>query len=297
MFILTGATDGIGLAAAHALAAGAPAPLLVMVGRSATKTKEAAAAVVRRAPSATVETEIADLSLLGDVEALASRLRERHPRIDALLNNAGALFVGCELTRDGIERTFALNHLAYFSLAVRLLPALASAARESGAASRIVNVSSRAHEPGRLRVDDIAHPAAYGAWSAYSASKLCNILFTRELARRVDSSALVTHAMHPGVVATRFAASNGIRGQLMRKVMDLVSISPEQGADTLVWLATADEALRTTGEYWVKRTRTTPSRSARDEVLARSLWTLSERLTSLDADRAIVEAGIGHHRG
>jgi NAD(P)-dependent dehydrogenase (short-subunit alcohol dehydrogenase family) len=140
---------------------------------------------------------------------------------------------------------------------------------------------------GRLRLNDLQFERGYSGWRAYRASKLCNVLFTRAMARRVDQSLVVVHAVHPGLVSTRFAKNNGAVGRMMRRVMDIASISAELGADTPVWLAASGEATTTSGDYWVKRQRTTPSKFALDDSLGDALWTASASLAGLDADAII----------
>jgi retinol dehydrogenase-12 len=282
--VLTGASDGIGKAAARAYAAlGAS---VVMVGRNEAKTAAAARAIMNETGRQSVSWEIADLSVQQDVQALAARLLHRCPRIDVLANNAGSLFLDRVVTADGIEQTFALNHLNYFALTLRLLPALYAAATP-GAPARVICVSSRAHEGAKPLLHDLQLAARYGGWTQYANSKLYNIWFTRSLARRVDPARLVVQAMHPGVVSTRFAVNNGTMGRVLRGLMDVISVTPERGADTLVFLSAANEALQQPGDYWVKRRRIVPSKTARDDGRGEQLWRESERLTGLDADAMI----------
>ena len=285
--VVTGASDGIGRAAVHTLAkAGAS---VVMVGRNEAKTAAAARAIMSDTGSRTVAWEIADLSRQDAVHDLAHRLRQRLDRIDVLVNNAGAVFLRREVTAEGLERTFALNHLAYFTLTLLLLDRVANAATP-GQPARVLCVASRAHRDADMGLDDVPHLQTYAGWPAYANSKLANLLFTRALAARLDPEKIVVQAMHPGVVSTRFGVNNGRRGRLMRRVMDVVAISPETGADTLVWLAIDDEARHTTGQYWVKRARTEPSTAALDTALAESLWTYSASLAHLDTDSLIAAA-------
>ena len=143
----------------------------------------------------------------------------------------------------------------------------------------------------RFSLDDLQMTRDYNGIRAYANSKLCNVLFTSALARRLDQSRIVTHALHPGVVSTRFATNNGTRGRVLRWIMDLVSISPDAGADTITWLAEAPDALHTSGDYWVKRARLTPSKAARDTQLAEGLWQASAALAKLDADALVRESG------
>ena len=288
--VITGATDGIGrAAAARFVALGAHT---VLLGRNAAKT-EAVARALQEGGAGTVSWEVADLSRRDAVAALADRLRARHPAIHVLANNAGALFLERETTADGVERTLALNHLAYVQLTLALLEPLLAAARP-GAPARVLCVSSRAHENARVDLADLPLARGYGGWRAYANSKLCNIWFAQELAQRLDPSRMVVHSLHPGVVRTRFAENNGRLGRLLRRIMDLVSVTPEAGADTLTWLATAPEALEGSGSYWVRRRRTTPSRAARDTALAGRCWAVTDALLQLDAGSLVREAQARH---
>jgi NAD(P)-dependent dehydrogenase (short-subunit alcohol dehydrogenase family) len=284
--VITGATDGIGrAAAAQCVALGAHT---VLVGRNAAKT-EGVARALQAVAAAPVSWEVADLSRRDAVTALAERLRARHPAIQVLVNNAGALFLERETTPDGVERTLALNHLAYVQLTLALLDPLLAAARP-GAPARVLCVASRAHENARVDMDDLSLARGYGGWRAYANSKLCNIWFAQGLGQRLDPSLVVAHSLHPGVVRTRFAENNGRLGRLLRRIMDLVSVTPEAGADTLTWLASAPDALQGSGSYWVRRRRTTPSRAARDAALAARCWAATDTLLQLDADALLRDA-------
>jgi retinol dehydrogenase 12 len=289
--VVTGASDGIGQAAVRAYAAAGAS--VIMIGRNEAKTAAAARAIMRSlgnaADRAAISWEIADLSRQEEVHAVADRVMARAPRIHVLANNVGAMFLDREVTPDGFERTFALNHLSYVTLTLRLLAPLLAASRP-GAPSRVVTVSSRAHENASPALDDLQMERHFSGWTQYANSKLYNIWFTRALARRLDPARLVTQALHPGVVRTRFATNNGRMGRLLRRVMDVVSVTPEQGADTLVWLSHADDALVGSGDYWVKRRRRPPSRTARDDAQAEALWSTTSRLTGLNADQFIRDA-------
>ena len=289
--VVTGASDGIGQAAVRAYAAAGAS--VIMIGRHEAKTAAAAQHIMRSLGDAAsrpaISWEIADLSRQEEVHAVADRVIARAPRIDVLANNVGAIFLDREVTAEGFERTFALNHLSYVTLTLRLLAPLVAASRP-GAPARVLTVSSRAHENASPALDDLQRERDFGGWTQYANSKLYNIWFTRALARRLDPARVVTQALHPGVVRTRFATNNGRMGRLLRRVMDVVSVTPEQGADTLVWLSHADDALTGSGDYWVKRRRTPPSRTARDDARAELLWTRTSQLTGLDADRFIRDA-------
>lgn len=287
--VITGASDGIGRSAARMFAASGAE--VVMVGRNEAKTAAAARAIMGDLGTRNITWEVADLSRQAAVRELAHRLHDTAP-ISVLVNNAGALFLERDLTAEGLERTFALNHLAYFSLTLLLLDRLAAAARP-GAPSRVINVSSRAHREARLSLADVQLEQHYAGWRAYANSKLANILFTRALASRTDPAKIIVHALHPGVVSTRFAVNNGRRGRVLRRIMDVVSITPDAGADTLVWLARAERPLASTGGYWVKRAPMEPSNPALDDQLAEGLWQYSAECAQVDADALVAASGAG----
>ncbi len=289
--VVTGASDGIGRAAVTAFVDGGAD--VVMIGRNEAKTAAAAGAIMSQTGRRSVTWEIADLSRMDAVVDLAERLRVRLPRIDVLVNNAGACFLDRQLTVDGLERSFALNHLQYVVLTLSLLEPLAASARaHQEAPARVICVSSRAHRDARLDLDDLQLTRGFGGWRAYANSKLCNVLFVQALARRVAANRLVVHAMHPGLVATRFAANNGRMGRMLRRFMDLRSISPAAGADTITWLAASAAGRASTGQYWVKRTNTAPSAPGQNVALAEELWTASIALTKLNPQALINDAGL-----
>ncbi|MCC6242616.1 MAG: SDR family NAD(P)-dependent oxidoreductase [Gemmatimonadaceae bacterium] len=285
--VITGASDGIGRAAVRAFAAAGAH--VMMVGRNEAKTAAAARTLMGETGSREIHWETADLSRQEAVRELAARLAKRLPSIDVLINNAGALYLSRELTAEGIERTVALNHLAYFSLTLLLLPQLAACAAPP---ARVINVSSRAHRDARLALDDLQMAEGYAGWRQYANSKLMNVLATRSLAQRLDPARVVVHALHPGVVSTRFGINNGRKGRMLRRIMDVVSITPEAGADTVVWLAHHDNARHRSGEYWVKRSTVAASDAAMSESLAAGLWMQTEALTGLDAEALIHTSGL-----
>lgn len=287
VIVVTGASDGIGRAAVQRYVEGGAQ--VVMVGRNEAKTAAAARSIMTQSGRRDITWEIADLSRQDAVRDLAGRLLAKHPRIHVLANNAGAMFLERHVTVDGLEQTFALNHLSYFTLSLLLLPSLVAASTPD-APARIVNVSSRAHENAKPDIDDLQLTRDFGGWRAYANSKLFNIWFTRALARRLDASRVNVQAMHPGVVSTRFATNNGRVGRVLRRLMDVVSVTPDQGADTLVWLSHAPEPLAGSGRYWVKRSAHTPSRTACNDTLAEALWTRSSELARLDADALVTRA-------
>lgn len=288
--VITGASDGIGRAAARTLAiAGAH---VVMIGRNEAKTAAAARALMSETKSRTVTWDVADLSRTEAVRDLAARLSARYPQIHVVINNAGAMFMEHRRTSDGIERTFALNHLAYFSLSLLLLNNL-SAAATPGHPARIIAVSSRAHKSARLTLRDVQLDHRYRGWRAYANSKLANLLMVRTLAVKLDPARITVHAMHPGLVRSRFATNNGFRGRLLRRLWKGFSLTPTEGADTLAWLAMADTTELGNGHYWVRRQRTLPSLQSQTDELAEGLWSASEALTGLHADTLIAQSGAG----
>jgi len=270
--VVTGATSGIGKAAAAALARlGAT---VVLVGRDRGRT-EAAAAEIGPASASPPRAEVADLASLEQVRGLAGRLA-RLERIDVLINNAGLVLGERRITPDGFEHVFALNHLAPFLLTNLLLPKLTASAP-----ARVITVSSDAHTAARLDLDDPNLEHGWSSWRSYSNSKLANILFTRELARRLDGTGVTANCLHPGVVRTGFGRD---ARPLMRVGITIARpfmLSPERGADTIVYLASSPDVAAKTGGYYVKREPREPSAAARDDGLARGLWETSERLTGL----------------
>jgi len=270
--VLTGATRGIGRAAAIELARrGAE---LVLVGREPDRVQEVANEAGAAGGGAPVHQHVADLLLLSEVRRLADQLRERHARIDVLANNAGALFASRQVTSEGFERTFALNHLAPFLLTNLL--------RDKLAGGRVVTTASDAHEGGRLDLDDLQSENSYAAMRVYGTTKLCNILFTRELARRAPE--LHANCFHPGVVRTGFGKNESGIWKVLTTVAGPFFRSPERGARSLVWLALSDEAAALDGEYVEDEKVATPSAQAQDDELARGLWERSAELVGLAAD-------------
>jgi NAD(P)-dependent dehydrogenase (short-subunit alcohol dehydrogenase family) len=270
--VLTGATRGIGRAAAVELARqGAE---LVIVGREPARVNEVAAEATSAGGGAPVHEHVADLMLMSEVRALAEAIRADHAHVDVLANNAGALFAHRETTSEGFERTFALNHLAPFLLTNLL--------RDRLAGGRVVTTASDAHEGGRLDLDDLQSEQSYSAMRVYGTSKLCNILFTRELARRAPE--LHANCFHPGVVRTGFGKNENGIWKVLTTLGGPFFRSPERGARSLVWLALSDQAADLTGEYVEDEKVSTPSAQAQDDALARGLWERSAELVGLPAD-------------
>ena len=272
--VITGATSGIGLAAARALAA--RGAMLALVGRDPARGKRALAELRSTVPSAAMALHIADLARLSEIRRLAGELRAAYPRIDILVNNAGAIFHKRLLTEDGLERTFALNHMGYFLLTQLLRDSLIAAAP-----ARIVNVASRAHRDAELDLDDLNLERSFTGWRAYQRSKLANILFTRELAHRLVGTGVTANCLHPGFVASRFGDNNGVLFRWGIGVAKLFAITPAKGAETVVHLAASPEVAAITGGYFANLAPATPSSAAQNDETARRLWAASARIAGL----------------
>src|SRR6185503_442462 len=275
--LITGATNGIGLAAAEALVAlGAN---IAIVGRSQTGTRIATARIkAARKRGATVDVFMADLSSQAAVRKLAGEVLARYPRLDVLINNAGAMYARRQATEDGIELTWAVNHLAPFLLTTLLLDRL-----KEGAPARVVTTASAAHQGARITFEDLNAARSYRSFERYGQTKLANILFTRELARRLEGTGVSASCFHPGLVATGFNRNNGLLMDLGMTILKPVSRSPEKGAETLVWLATSPEAATVNGGYYFDKEHVTPSAEAQDMDAARRLWEVSEAQCATEA--------------
>ena len=268
--IVTGANSGIGRVAALGLAE--RGATVVLVCRNEERGAPVLEEIERRGGSATLLT--ADLASQRQVRAAAAAVRERFERLDVLINNAGIAGWGSRLvSEDGLELTFAVNHLAPFLLTDLLLDRL-----KASAPARVVTVSSAAHKNVALDFDDLQGERRYSGFGAYSRSKLANILFTRELSRRLEGTGVTANCLHPGVVAT------GIFRNIPRWMRAILTsplvLSPEKGADTLLYLATAPEIAEVSGSYFVRRKPVRTSRASQDAEAARRLWEASEALTA-----------------
>jgi NAD(P)-dependent dehydrogenase (short-subunit alcohol dehydrogenase family) len=271
--VVTGATSGIGLITAQTLAQ--QGATVIVVGRNPERGAATVSRIRQETGNSAVELMVADLSAQAQVRQLASEIQRRFPRLDVLINNAGALFIHRQLSQDGIEMTFALNHLAYFLLTNLLLDPL------KASAARIINVSSEAHRGAALDFTDLQGQRSYGGWRAYARSKLANILFTYELARRLEGTSVAANALHPGLVATNFGRNNrGIMATGFR-ILQLAAISPEAGARTILYLASAPEVKDITGKYFIKQKAVRSSQISYDRAAAERLWQSSAELTSL----------------
>jgi NAD(P)-dependent dehydrogenase (short-subunit alcohol dehydrogenase family) len=273
IIVATGATSGIGEAAVLKLAElGAR---VVLVARDEARAQATMLKLEAGAPGLGHRVLLADLSSMAETRKVGTAIAASEPRIDVLINNAGALFSDRRVTPESLELTFALNHMAYFVLTEALRDKLVASAP-----ARIVSTSSTAHQGASLDFDDLQSARGYGGFKVYGRSKLANILFTRELARRLAGTGVTANCFHPGVVATRFGSSSGGFASLVIPLLRPFFLSPAQGADTLVYLASAPDVAKTTGEYFVKRRVVTPSSAARDDKAAKRLWEASEALAA-----------------
>ncbi len=271
--VATGATSGIGEAAVVALAGlGAR---IVLVARDETRAKATIEQLEAKGPGLDHRLHLADLSSMAETRKVGEAIAANEPRIDLLINNAGALFSSRRVTPEGLELTFALNHMAYFVLTEALRERLVASAP-----ARIVSTSSVAHDGATLDFNDLQSAKGYGGLKVYGRSKLANILFTRELARRLAGTGVTANCFHPGVVKTRFGESSGGFAGLLIPLIRPFFMTAKKSADTLVYLASSSEVANTTGGYFVKRKLAEPSAAARDDAAAKRLWIESERLAS-----------------
>lgn len=273
--LITGATGGIGLAGARELARrGAN---VAIVARDEQRGEQARAEISAAGGGAQVDVLSADLCSQASVRQLAEQALSRYQRIDVLINNAGAMFSSRQLTDEGIERTWALNHLAPF-----LLTSLLSERLRQSAPARVITTSSDAHKGSRIPFDDLAAERSYAraGFERYGQTKLANILFTAELARRLAGSGVEAFCFHPGLVASGFNRNNGPLMNVAMVVLKPFSRTTERGARTMVWLADSPE-VRPDGGYFVNEKPARPTRAAQDAEAARRLWELSEEQTGM----------------
>jgi NAD(P)-dependent dehydrogenase (short-subunit alcohol dehydrogenase family) len=272
--LVTGGTAGIGLVTAGGLAE--RGARVIVVGRDRRRGEAAVAALAEGCPGAAVEFVAADLSDQGEIRRLAGDVHTRVPRLDVLVNNAGAMFGRRRTSADGIEMTFALNHLGYFLLTHELMAALRAAP-----AARVVNVASRAHRGVALHFDDLQHERRYSGWIAYKRSKLANLLFTYELARRLEGTGVTANALHPGFVATEIGVANGLLAGIVWRTVALAAITPEKGARTSIHLASAPDVETVSGGYFAECRPERSSAASCDREAAARLWDISAELTGI----------------
>jgi retinol dehydrogenase 14 len=273
--LITGGTGGIGRAAAIGLAA--MGARVGITGRDRARAEQAAAAIARESGNPAIDIFVADMSSQADVRRLAGEVLAAYPRLDVLLNNVGGFWAHRHLTADGLEHTFALNHLAPFLLTSLLLDRLMASAP-----ARIVTVSSGAQSMGKIDFDDLMGERKYSGQEAYNQSKLANVMFTYELARRLEGSGVTATVLHPGVTSTGFGAEDMARGwgpliALMRPFMK----SPERGAETPIYLASSPDAEGVSGRYFANRKAKKSNASSYDSATTGRLWSVSADLVGL----------------
>jgi retinol dehydrogenase 14 len=275
--LITGATSGIGLEASVMLAR--LGMRVVMVGRNPGKITTRLEEVRGRSGSSMVESFLCDLASQAQVRSLARSFLEKFDRLDVLVNNAGTVYTRRTLTKDGVEATFAVNYLSVFLLTNLLLDAL-----KASAPSRVANVSSSGHYAGTIDFDDLGYAHGYGIMRAYSRSKVAEVLFTRELARRLRGTSVTVNALHPGTVATSiWDRAPAFTRPFFAIAKRLAMISPAEGAKTIVYLATSPDVATVSGLYFEKNQPKAPSRLGQDDGIARRLWEESARLVHLTA--------------
>jgi NAD(P)-dependent dehydrogenase (short-subunit alcohol dehydrogenase family) len=275
--VVTGATSGIGEVAAIRLAE--RGARIVLVARDRERAKATIEKIAAANPLVQPGVHLAELSLLSEMKRVGRAIAAAEPKIDVLINNAGGLFSGRSTSRDGLAITFAVNHMSYFVLTNFLLDSLKNAPQ-----GRIVSTSSSAHSRARI---DFNNLNTYG-FDAYCQSKLCNILFTRELSRRLADTRVTANCLHPGFVATRFGNSaSPLVSVIAGGLKAIAAISPENGAKTIIYLASSSEVLGKTGKYWVNCAEKTPSSAAQSDEAAKRLWDISARLAEFDSRQSM----------
>jgi len=278
--LVTGATSGIGAVTARELAK--MDATVVVVGRNREKCEATVADIKRRGANDKVAFMQADLSSQHSIRELAQTFTDTHDRLHVLVNNAGAVFTKRETTVDGIEMTFALDHLGYVLLTELLLPVL-----ERSAPARIVNVSSNAQSGGKINFDDLQGATGYQGFRAYSQAKLANVLFTYELARRLRDTGVTANCLHPGFVATNFGRNNsGLMETGISIAQRFFAIDVEEGARSSIFLASSPLVEGVSGQYFVDKKPKKSAKRSYDETVARRLWEVSARMTGV-AEQAV----------
>lgn len=272
--LVTGATDGIGRETARVLAG--KGARVIVVGRNEGKAERVVRQIRQETGNETVEYMLADFSSLAQVRRLAEDYQAAYPRLDVLINNAGAMFMRRQKSEDGFEMTLAVNHLAPFLLSNLLLETL-----KASAPARIVNVASNAHEGASLDFDDLQHQNRYRPMAAYGESKLANVYFTYELAGRLEGSSVTANALHPGLVATNMGANNFPAGSLIKRLVNVFFLDVAKGAQTVIYLAASPDVEGVSGKYFYKREAIRSSAVSHDKVAARRLWEMSANMVGL----------------
>jgi NAD(P)-dependent dehydrogenase (short-subunit alcohol dehydrogenase family) len=272
--VITGATSGIGEVAADRLAQ--KGARIVFVARDRVRGEEMQKHLRAVAGHATHTVHYADLSSLAEQKRVAKEIADSEPQIDVLINNAGAIFTSREVTADGLEKTFAVNHMAYFVMTNILLDRI-----KATPGARIVSTASTAHRFGKLDFNDLQSEKRYSAFGVYGMSKLCNILFTRELAKRLAGTGITANCLHPGGVNTRFGDANGGLMGFLFKLGKNFMISPEQGAQTIIYLASSPDVEGKTGGYYDKCKLAAASKAAQSDADAKRLWDVSAKIAGV----------------
>ena len=274
--VVTGGTSGIGEVAAFRLAG--QGARIVLIARDPKRGGVTLSMLKQANPAADHKVHYGDLSSIADMKRVATEVANTEPRIDVLVNNAGAVFLSRQTSVDGLEMTFATNHMNYFVVTNILLDRL-----KATPGARIVSTASEAHKSGKLDFDDLQSAKSYSTFRVYGTSKLCNILFTRELARRVDGTGVTANCLHPGFVGTRLGQNNATNffiKALARTIMTF-GISPEEGAKTIIHLASSPDVATISGEYFYKCKVAEPSLAAQDDDAAKRLWDVSAKIAGV----------------
>jgi len=272
--LITGATSGIGLVTARELAR--KGAVVIVAGRSRERAQSAVNQIRAETGSEHVDFVWADLSSHAEIREMVGEVQRRYPRLDVLVNNAGAYFLRRQESVDGYEMTFTTNHLSYFLLTDLLLDLI-----KASAPARIVNVSSNSHYKNSLDFDDLQNKARYRGMQPYGRSKFANVLFTYELARRLQGSGVTVNALHPGFVRTNMGKNNGWLARLIVPLVQLQGITPEVGAETTIFLATSSEMNDITGKYFVKKRAVDSDPATYDEAAATRLWEISAGMVGI----------------
>ncbi len=273
--LITGGTNGIGKSTAQELAR--MGATVVIVGRNAQKTSRVIEEIRTASDNDNVDSLLADLSSQQEVRRIAEEFKSKYSQLHVLVNNAGGTFASRMLSVDGIEMTFALNYLAHFLLTNLLLDTI-----KASTPARIINVSSDAHSGGKIDFDNLQGERSFSSFGPYENSKLANILFTNELARRLEGTGVTVNALHPGLTSTGFGKNNpGFLMKIMGAVIPLIARSPEKGAKTSIYLASSPEVQDISGKYFVDSKVTQPAPQAADMSVARRLWDVSAEMAHL----------------
>ena len=272
--VVTGATSGIGEVAADRLAQ--KGARIVFVARDRERGEAARKHFRAIAGQSDHTVHYADLTKLADQKRVAKEIADSEPQIDVLINNAGAMFGSRQVTEDGLEKTFALNHMSYFTVTNILLDRL-----KATPGARIVSTASGAHVGNKLNFDDLQSEKSYSPFAVYGRSKLMNILFTRELAKRLAGTGVTANCLHPGFVGTRFGDESGGLMSWVIKLGKNFALTPEQGAETIIYLASSDDVVGKSGGYYEKKQLTAPSRAAQSDADAKRLWDISAKIAGM----------------